>query len=137
MALVRITPEAVARYCQDKEITSIARDKISDIIREVCNEVAAAVNSCPRNARIAMDSSSVPAELVFTTCILVRDAVTSSVPGSSESLQGTARAAQYQDARAKLRAVAACEVEFAPYDGHQPSDVIYGGPKHQDWSNPL
>ena len=78
MALVRITPEAVARYCQDKEITSIARDKISDIIREVCNEVAAAVNSCPRNARIAMDSSSVPAELVFTTCILVRDAVTSS-----------------------------------------------------------
>ena len=58
MALVRITPEAVARYCQDKEITSIARDKISDIIREVCNEVAAAVNSCPRNARIAMDSSS-------------------------------------------------------------------------------
>ncbi len=114
MALVRITPEAVARYCQDKEITSIARDKISDIIREVCNEVAAAVNSCPRNARIAMDSSSVPAELVFTTCILVRDAVTSSVPGSSESLQGTARAAQYQDARAKLRAVAACEVEFAP-----------------------
>ena len=127
MALVRITPEAVARYCQDKEITSIARDKISDIIREVCNEVAAAVNSCPRNARIAMDSSSVPAELVFT----------SSVPGSSESLQGTARAAQYQDARAKLRAVAACEVEFAPYDGHQPSDVIYGGPKHQDWSNPI
>ena len=133
MALVRITPEAVARYCLDKEITSIARDKISDIIREVCNEVAAAVNSCPRNARIAMDSSSVPAELVFTTW----DAVTSSVPGSSESLQGTARAAQYQDARAKLRAVAACEVEFAPYDGHQPSDVIYGGPKHQDWSNPI
>ena len=127
MALVRITPEAVARYCQDKEITSIARDKISDIIREVCNEVAAAVNSCPRNARIAMDSSSVPAELVFTTCILVRDAVTSSVPGSSE----------YQDARAKLRAVADCEVEFAPYDEHQPSDVIYGGPKHQDWSNPI
>ena len=107
MALVRITPEAVARYCQDKEITSIARDKISDIIREVCNEVAAAVNSCPRNARIAMDSSSVPAELVFTTCILVRDAVTSSVPGSSESLQGTARAAQYQDARV-------CPLRWAP-----------------------
>ena len=48
MALVRITPEAVARYCQDKEIKSIAKDKISDIIREVCNDVAAAVNSCPR-----------------------------------------------------------------------------------------
>lgn len=137
MALVTITPEAVKRYCQDKEITSIARDKISDIIREVCNEVAGAVNSCPRNARIALDTSSVPAELVFTTCILVRDAVTSSVPDSAESLRGTARAAQYQDARAKLRAVAACEVEFAPYDGDQPREVIYGGPKHQDWSNPI
>ena len=40
-------------------------------------------------------------------------------------LQGTARAAQYQDARAKLRAVAACEVEFAPYDGHQPRSLIH------------
>ena len=137
MALVEITPETVSRYCQDKEIKSIAKDKISDIIREVCNDVAAAVNSCPRNARIALNTSSVPAELVFTTCILVRDAVTSSVPGSNESLQGTARAAQYQDAHAKLRAVAACEVELAPYDGDQRREVIYGGPKHQDWSNPI
>lgn len=42
-----------------------------------------------------------------------------------------------QYARAKLRAVAACEVEFAPYDGDQRREVIYGGPKHQDWSNPI
>ena len=137
MALVKITPETVSRYCQDKEIKSIAKDKISDIIREVCNDVAAAVNSCPRNARIALNTSSVPAELVFTTCILVRDAVTSSVPGSNESLQGTARAAKYKDARANLRAVAACDVEFAPYDGAHRREVIYGGPKHQDWSNPI
>lgn len=137
MALVTITPEAVKRYCQDKEINSIAKDKIGDIIREVCNEVAAAVNSCPKNAKLDLDTSSVPAELVFTTCILVRDAVIASVPNSGESLQGTARAAQYQDARAKLRAVAACEVEFAPYGGSEINEVIYGGPKHQNWNRPL
>lgn len=32
MALVEITPETVSRYCQDKEIKSIAKDKISDKI---------------------------------------------------------------------------------------------------------
>lgn len=137
MALVTITPESVKRYCQDKEVDSIARDKISDMIREVCNEVAASVNACSRNAKVVLDSSSVPAELVFTTCILVREAVTGSVPGSAESLQGTARSAQYQDARSKLRAVAACEVELAPYGGDEVREVLYGGPKHQDWSRPI
>lgn len=137
MALVQITQETVCRYCQEKEITSIAADKLEDVIREVCNEVAAAVNTCPNNPKLAMDTSSVPSELVFTACILIREAVTSSVPGSAEALQGTARAAQYQTAQEKLRAVAACELDLSSYDGDEPEFVIYGGPKHQDWSNPI
>lgn len=137
MALVEITSETVAHYCQEAELVAIAQDKIEDIIREVCNEVAAAVNSCPKNIKMAMDTGSVPAELVSTACILIRDAVIGAVPGSSESLQGTARASQCQAAREKLRSVAACEIELLPYDGCLPAEVIYGGAKFQNWGDPI
>lgn len=137
MALVEITQETVCRYCQDKEVSSIAQDKIADIIRDVCNEIAMAVNSCPNNTRLQMDTSSVPPELVVTACILIRDAVTSSVPGSAESLQGTARASQVNAAREKLRAVASCEIELEAYDGEEPTTVQYGGAERQNWGDPI
>lgn len=111
------------------ELSSALTDnsKVVAIISEICDRVVLAINTSGAYARISSGKSKVPPELVHATAVLCRHAVISSAPGSrlNDTLQGGARAAEYQAALDTLKQVSDGELELADYTiGVDPGDLI-------------
>ena len=80
-----------------------------------CDRVCGAVAACPRNLAIPYSLCKVPSSCAHTALILARHAVISSLPGLSETLEGSSRSAEYHTAVADLQALAACRLDVGTY----------------------
>lgn len=142
MPLVEIATASLAPYLNSAEIDMIDADLLKGMISSSADEVIGYVNSNQLNARLKTGENKVPQELVTATCILVKHRIISSMPGTSESLEGSARSTEYRDAVELLRSVARGEYKLSPWaeitpeEGSQGSinGVLYGGHKLQDWT---
>lgn len=83
---------------------------MQSVLRRACDRVVGALNGCPRNTRISTGLCKVPEECTHTALVLARHAVLAAVPGMSEVLEGSSRAAEYQAALRDLSAMASCEL---------------------------
>lgn len=99
---------------------------LQDKLLRACDRVVAAVGACERNPRIKPGVFKVPGGLVHTTLVLARHAVIASLPGMSETLEGSSRAAEYSTAVQDLARVASCELFVADYAGSEDPDVEGG-----------
>lgn len=92
---------------------------LAGMLLQACDSVVDAVNTCPRNARIRTGLRKVPAGCVRTALVLARHAVISAIPGMSETLEGSSRAAEYSTATAALQRLASCDLvpEYTLSDG--------------------
>lgn len=91
------TPEKAEKWLEEK-------------VRQACDRVVAAINSCHRNAAIKAGLCRVPAGCVRLALVLARHAVISALPALSETLEGSSRAAEYNTATRDLSALASCEL---------------------------
>ena len=85
-------------------------DWLAEKLRQACDRVIAAINSCSKNVPIRPGLCRVPAGCVRTALVLARHAVISSVPAMAETLEGSSRAAEYQNATRELNELASCEL---------------------------
>lgn len=85
---------------------------LASLLRAACDRVVGALNACERNAPIATGLGKVPAECVNMVLVLARHAVIAALPGVdlASTLEGSARAAEYQTAVADLQRLASCEL---------------------------
>lgn len=83
---------------------------LTERVLQACDRVVAAINTCRRNAGIRSGLSKVPAACVRMVLVLARHAVISSIPGLSETLEGSTRAAEYGTATRDLDALASCSL---------------------------
>lgn len=81
---------------------------LQERIRQACDRVVAAVNTCSRNVAIKTGLCRVPAACVKTALVLARQDVLSAVPGMAEALEGGTRSAEYHTAVQELNALASC-----------------------------
>lgn len=113
---------------------------LQERVRQSCDRVVAAVNTCSRNLPIRTGLCRVPASCVRTALVLARHAVISAVPGLAETLEGGTRSAEYQTAVGELSALASCqlvpEYELAEgelEDGGSVGMTAVYGEKVGDW----
>lgn len=118
---VDAVPRAVVEIGEKSE-----EEWLQEKLLHACNRVVAAVGACERNPRIKAGVFKVPAGLVHTTLVLARHAVIASLPGMSETLEGSSRAAEYSTAVQDLARVASCELFVADYAGSEDPDVEGG-----------
>lgn len=85
---------------------------LTERLLQASDRVVAAINTCSRNAGISTGLFKVPAACVRTVLVLARHAVISAIPGLSETLEGSTRAAEYSTATSDLQRLASCE--FVP-----------------------
>lgn len=83
---------------------------LAEKLMQACDRVVAAINSCRENEAIATGLCKVPQGCVRTALVLARHAVISSVPAMSETLEGSSRAAEYQNATRELSELASCQL---------------------------
>lgn len=95
----------------EAEVTGWLQEKLTDACDRVCGAVAA----CPRNLAIPYGLCKVPAPCSHTALVLARHAVISSIPGMSETLEGSSRSAEYHTAVADLQAMASCRLDVGSY----------------------
>lgn len=95
-------------------------------LTNACDAVVAHVAACERNPRIKSGTCKVPAALVHTALVLARHAVIASLPGMSETLEGSSRSAEYNTAVHTLERVASCELFVADYADTEDPDVESG-----------
>ncbi len=93
-----------------------------DILTTACDRVVSAVNACESNTRIAYGARKVPAACVHTALVLARHAVIACLPGMSDTLEGSSRAAEYKTACSDLARLAACELDAGDYADASPAD---------------
>lgn len=96
-------------------------------LTQATDSVVAAVNACGRNPRIALGKAKVPTALVYTALVIARHAVISAIPGQSQTLEGSTRAAEYNTAMSTLAKVASCDLFVADYGDSEDPDVVSGG----------
>lgn len=100
---------------------------LTEKISAACDRVVAAVNACPKNARIASGACKVPGVLRHTALVLARHAVISSIPGMADTLEGSSRAAEYAAALEELQGVATCALWVDDYAESGDEDVTGTG----------
>lgn len=83
---------------------------LQERVRQACDRVVAAINTCSRNAAIKTGLCRVPAACVKTALVLARQDVLSAVPGMAETLEGGTRSAEYHTAVQELNALASCSL---------------------------
>lgn len=107
-----------------------ADDWLASLLLAAANRVVGALNACERNAPIAAGLCKVPAECVNMVLVLARHSVIASLPGVdlAGTLEGSARAAEYQTAVADLQRLASCELlpEYTLSDG-EGAEGLQGG----------
>ena len=83
---------------------------LAGMLQQACDSVVDAINTCPKNAKIRTGLFKVPAGCKRTALVLARHAVISAIPGLSETLEGSSRAAEYSTATAALQRLASCDL---------------------------
>lgn len=96
-------------------------------LTQATDTVVAAVNACERNPRIAMGKRKVPEAVAYHALVIARHAVISAIPGQSQTLEGSTRAAEYSTAQAALAKVASCDLFVNDYADSTDPDVTGGG----------
>lgn len=109
-AELEAVPGAV--FGTDENSAEVVEAWLGEKLLQACDRVVAAVNSCSRNQRIMTGLCKVPAACVRTVLVLSRHAVISAIPGLSDTLEGSSRAAEYSTAVQDLSRLASCE--FVP-----------------------
>lgn len=109
-AELEAVPGAV--FGTDENSAEVVETWLGEKLLQACDRVVAAVNSCSRNPRIMTGLCKVPAACVRTVLVLARHAVISAIPGLSDTLEGSSRAAEYSTAVQDLSRLASCE--FVP-----------------------
>lgn len=102
---------------------------LAGMLMQACDSVVDAINTCPRNRKIRTGLMKVPAGCTRTALVLARHAVISAIPGLSETLEGSSRAAEYSTATAALQRLASCDLvpEYAlSNDGSESSSGTSG-----------
>lgn len=108
---------------QQEQVDAWLEDKLA-----ACTDrVVSAVNECERNPQIAFGVRKVPSACRYTALVLARHAVISAVPAQSNTLEGSSRAAEYQNAVADLAKLASCELAVNDYEDSEDTDIIGGG----------
>ncbi len=129
--LTAIAQAVLGRKATDSAEDAAAIDEhLSRLLTAACDRVVASVNACESNPRLAFGARKVPKACVMTALVLARHALLSSVPGVMPKLEGSTRAAEYQQALADLNAIAACKLYVADYadSGEEDKDeAIIGG----------
>lgn len=83
---------------------------LAGMLTQACDSVVDAINTCSKNAKIRTGLCKVPAGCTRTALVLARHAVISAIPGMSETLEGSSRAAEYSTATAALQRLASCDL---------------------------
>lgn len=81
---------------------------LAEKLKQACDRVIAAINSCSKNVAIKPGINRVPQGCVRTALVLARHAVISAVPAMAETLEGSSRSAEYQTATRELSELASC-----------------------------
>ena len=89
---------------------SYAEAWLQERVRQACDRVVAAINTCSRNTAIKSGLCRVPAACVKTALVLARQDVLAAVPGMAETLEGGTRSAEYSTAVQELNALASCHL---------------------------
>ena len=138
--LAIIDTDTVASYLHPSEAPAITdEDRMQAVIVAVCNEVAGYVAAYSGNLPIRLNVCKVPAELEHVACVLVRQSVVASIPGSdaNAALDNASRSAEYSRARETLLAVARGEIRLSDYsedpDASGESGASSGGWDDNNW----
>ena len=97
-------------FSSDDGGESYAEAWLQERVRQACDRVVAAINTCSRNAAIKSGMCRVPAACVKTALVLARQDVLAAVPGMAETLEGGTRSAEYSTAVQELNALASCKL---------------------------
>lgn len=136
-ALTTVTTGMLRQLLTEAEAESIAgvtggglteEAWLQERLEQAANRVVGAVNACSENPAIKTGLCKVPASCVHTTLVLARHAVIAALPGMSETLEGSSRAAEYNTAVQDLSRLAACELsvhyELADGEGEEGSGTF-------------
>lgn len=96
-------------------------------LTQATDKVVSAVNACAENPRIKLGARKVPSALAYTALVIARHAVISAIPGMSQTLEGSSRAAEYNTAMNTLAKVASCDLFVNDYADSEDPDVTGGG----------